>query len=218
MWLAVAATLLAPNPHAFVRNVTNPWFPLRPGTTYLYRGTKDGQPSRDVMTVTDATRTIQGVRAIAVRDLLYLRGRLEERTTDWYAQDRRGNVWYGEATAELDRHGRVKTRAGSWLAGRNGGRAGIFMPGRPRVGQTGRQEYLRGQASDHFRIVRFGARVAVPYASSHRALLTAEWTPLEPGVLDHKYYLRGVGTALEITVHGPTEVNRLVSVRRPKAP
>src|SRR6516164_9446726 len=70
--------------------VTNPWFPLRPGTTYVYRGVKDGKPARDVVTVPRPSATIDGVRCQVVRDRLYLAGRLGERTTDWYAQDRTG--------------------------------------------------------------------------------------------------------------------------------
>src|SRR5436190_15373263 len=87
----------------FVSRVDNPWFPLKPGTVYRYRGIKDGQPSNEVVTVMRGTRVIQGVRCTVVSDLLYIRGRLHERTTDWYAQDGSGNVWYyGEATAELN--------------------------------------------------------------------------------------------------------------------
>ena len=203
-------------PSQFVRHVDNPWFPLTPGTRYVYRGVKDGKPSRDVVAVTHATRTILGVRATAVRDLLYLSGRLEERTTDWYAQDRAGNVWYlGEATVELDRSGHVTSREGSWLAGVRGARPGIYMPGAPEVGVTGRQEYLKGHAEDHFKVVALGARVATPRLTSMRALLTEEWTPLEPGVLDHKFYVRGIGTVLEQTVRGGDERNALVSVHFP---
>src|SRR5438094_2924388 len=107
----------------FVTRVDNPWFPLTPGTVYVYRGIKDGSPSRDVVTVTHATRTSEGVKATSVHDDLYVEGRLEQRTTDWYAQDRGGNVWYlGEATAELDRTGHVTNREGSWLAGVGGAR------------------------------------------------------------------------------------------------
>jgi hypothetical protein len=200
----------------FAPRVDNPWFPLIPGTTFIYRGVKDGKAARDVVTVLHATRTIQGVRCTSVSDRLYLAGRLEERTTDWYAQDQRGNVWYfGEATAELDRSGHVTSTEGSWLAGRNGARAGIYMPARPRVGQTGRQEYYKGHAEDHFAVVSVRARISVPYLSSTRAVLTKEWTPLEPGTLDHKYYVRGVGQVKEVTVKGPTERNVLLSVRRP---
>ena len=54
----------------------------------------------------------------------------------------------------------------------------------------------------------------MPYTSSTRALLTMEWTPLEPGAIDHKLYVRGVGTVLEQSVKGGTERAELVSVRR----
>ena len=215
--LAPGAAASTPfRPATFVVHVDNPWFPLVPGTVYVYRGVKDGKHSRDVVTVTHATRLIEGVPATAVRDLLYLGGRLEERTTDWYAQDRAGNVWYlGEATEELDGRGRITSREGSWLAGAGGAEPGIYMPAHPVVGATGRQEYLKGHAEDHFRVRALNAKVAVPALSSRHALLTAEWTPLEPGVLDHKLYVRGVGTVLEQTVEGGDERNALISVRRP---
>jgi hypothetical protein len=214
--IAASAPAAGPNPGDFVAHVDNPWFPLLPGTTFVYRGVKDGKTARDVVTVTHATRTIQGVRSTAVADRLYLAGRLEERTTDWYAQDRRGNVWYfGEATGELDRAGHVTSTEGSWLAGRNGAKAGIYMTARPTVGQSRLQEYYKGHAEDHFAVVSLRARVSVPYTTSNRALLTKEWTPLEPGTLDHKYYVRGIGNVKEVTVKGPLERSELVSVHRP---
>jgi hypothetical protein len=193
-------------PLAFSADVTNPWFPLHPGSRYVYTGIKDGKPSREVMTVTHATTTIDGAPCAVVDDRLWIRGRLEERTTDWYTQDAKGNVWYyGERTAELDRTGRVTSTAGTWRAGVNGARPGIFMPARPRVGQTGRQEYYKGQAEDHFKVLaRFG----------DNAVLTQETTPLEPAVVDHKLYVRGVGTVLEQTERGGSERNELVSFTR----
>jgi hypothetical protein len=216
---AAAALLAARGAHAtgsgFSARVDNPWFPLRPGTTYVYRGVKDGKPARDVVTVTHEQKTIMGVPCVVVHDRLYLRGRLEERTSDWYSQDKAGNVWYfGEDTAELDEHGRVTSTVGTWQAGRNGAKPGIYMPAHPKVGQTGRQEYYKNQAEDHFEVLRLRALVKVPYVTSNRALLTKEWTPLEPGVIDHKYYVRGIGTVLEQTVKGEDERNALISVTR----
>jgi hypothetical protein len=214
MLATLLATLALVSPGPFSARVDNPWFPLKPGTTYVYRGVKDGEPARDVVNVTHATRTIIGAPCVAVSDRLYLRGRLEERTTDWYSQDAKGDVWYfGEATAELDKHGRVKDRSGSWLAGRDGAQPGIFMFAHPRVGESARQEYLKGQAEDHFQVLSLNASVNVAYLSSTRAMLTKEWTPLEPGTIDHKYYVRGIGTVLEQTVKGGVERNALVSVR-----
>jgi hypothetical protein len=196
----------------FSPRVTNPWFPLEPGTVYVYRGVKDGHPARDVVTVAHATKAIAGVRCAVVYDRLYLDGRLEERTTDWYAQDTHGTVWYfGEATAELDAKGRVTTTEGSWQSGRDRAKAGIYMPAHPRVGQIGRQEYLKGQAEDYFQVVSLRATVRTPYVSSRSALLTKEWTPLEPGVIDHKLYVRGLGEVLEETVQGGNERLQLES-------
>jgi hypothetical protein len=199
----------------FVSGVDNPWFPLPPGTVYVYSGVKDGKASRDVVTVSRAPSKVAGVEATELKDDLYVLGRLEERTTDWYAQDRAGNVWYlGESTAVFDKSGRVTSREGTWLTGRGGAQPGIYMPAHPAVGQSGRQEFLKGHAEDHFRVVGLAASVTSPFVSTNHALLTEEWTPLEPGVLDHKLYVRGVGTVLEQTVKGGVERNMLVSVHR----
>src|SRR6266516_6152427 len=211
----LAAGSAASRPTGFTARVDNPWYPLEPGSVYVYRGVKDGQPSREVMTVTHRTKVIEGAPCVVVRDMLYLRGNLEERTSDWYTQDAKGNVWYfGERTAELDASGRVKTTEGSWTAGVHGAKPGIFMFAHPRPGRWARQEYYKGQAEDHFMVLSLRSSVSVPYISSRRALLTKEWTPLEPGVIDHKYYVRGIGTVLEQTAKGPVERNELVSFRR----
>jgi len=203
--LSAAAALGSPGRFGADSNrVTNAWFPLRPGTVWVYRGVKDGKPARDVVTVPHAAKTIDGVRCQVVEDRLYLPGRLAERTTDWYAQDRAGNVWYyGERTAELDVHGNVTSTEGTWQSGRNGAQAGIFMPADPRVGQSFRQEYYKGHAEDHFRVL----------SRTPRMLLTEEWTPLEPAVLDRKRYRRGVGEVREESVRGATERLVLVSVK-----
>ena len=199
----------------FTANVTNPWFPLRPGSVYRYRGIKDGEPSREVMTVTHKTKTIDGAACVVVSDLLYIRGKLEERTSDYYTQDAKGNVWYfGEQTAELDANGKVKSTSGTWTAGVDGAKPGIFMFAHPSPGSSARQEYLQGEAEDHFQVLSMTVSAAVPFKSFRGAMLTKEWTPLEPGVIDHKYYVRGIGTVLEQTVKGGDERNELVDFRR----
>lgn len=197
----------------FTARVDNPWFPLLAGTQYRYTGVKDGKPSRDVMTVTHGTRTIEGAPCVVVHDRLYLKGHLAERTTDWYSQDAQGNVWYfGENTAELDAHGHVKSTAGTWTAGVNAAQPGIYMPANPRIGKSGRQEYYKGQAEDHYKVI--GLFHTVSPTGPQTVALTKEWSPLEPGVLDHKMYARGIGVVLEQTEKGPQERNELVSVTK----
>jgi hypothetical protein len=198
--------------------VSNPWFPLARGSVYVYDGQKDGKPARDVMTVAPKVKRITGIRAAVVHDRLFLEGRLSERTTDWYAQDRHGTVWYlGEKTAELNARGKVTSTEGSFMNGRDGASGGIFMPAHPAVGQRFQQEAFRGQAEDRFRVLDLAATIATPAVSSTSAMLTAEKTPLEPGVVDHKYYVRGIGTVSEQQVAGAppgqAEVSQLVSFR-----
>src|SRR3954470_21195626 len=204
----------APPASSFTATVNNVWFPLKPGTRYVYKGVKDGQPSRDVVTITHHIRLIAGVPCITVDDRLYLRGRLRERTTDWYSQDARGNVWYfGERTAELDTHGHITSTEGTWTAGVDGAHPGIYIPATPRVGQSGRQEFYKGHAEDHFKVIgRFSTLVGGGNIAN--AVLTEEWTPLEPGTLDHKLYIRGIGTVLEHTERGGDEHAELVAVTR----
>ena len=203
--LALAGSAQSASP-LFSARVTNPWFPLAPGSQYLYTGIKDGQPSREILTVTRRTKTIAGKPCAVVDDRLFVRGKLAERTTDWYSQDAQGNVWYyGEDTATLDRYGRVTGTSGTWQAGVAGAQAGIYMPAHPSVGLTGRQEYYKGEAEDHFKVLSL---------LGTNAVLTQEWSPLEPGVIDHKLYVRGVGVVLEQTQRGGNERNELISFRR----
>jgi len=203
------------HPSDFVAQVDNPWFPLKPGSRWHYRGRDDGGPFTDNMRVTHRTKTIEGVAVTVVHDVVLRHGQPRENTYDFYAQDHRGNVWYfGENTKELNRHGQVTSREGSFIAGRDGARPGVLFPGDPRVGQTARQEFLKGHAEDHFKVIKLDVNVSTPYVSSRHAVETKEWSPLEPNVVDHKFYVHGVGDVKEIAVKGPIERLRLVSFHR----
>jgi len=203
------------SPSDFVRHVDNRWFPLKPGSKYRYKGVKDGKHVVDSFKVTHRTKRILGVETTVVHDELLAHGRPVEVTSDWYAQDRRGNVWYfGEATNTLDSHGNTISTEGSFKAGVNGARAGVFISGHPKVGQSARQEFYKGHAEDHFKVLDRNAHVSVPYVTSDHALLTKEWTPLEPNVVDHKDYVRGIGEVREIAVKGPVERLELVSFHK----
>jgi hypothetical protein len=159
-------------PSGFSARVDNPWYPLKPGSVYVYRGVKDREPAREVMTVTQRTRLIDGAPCVVVRDLLYLSGRLEERTTDWYTEDAKGNVWYfGERTAELDKNGKVTNTTGSWTAGVHGARPGIFHVRAP-DDRRARRGYCKGQAGDHFMVLQPARLPCVPYISTSHAMLT----------------------------------------------
>jgi hypothetical protein len=193
----------------FVHRITNPYMPLTPGSRWVYIGVKDGQSQRDVVTVTHSTKRILGIDATVVTDVATHGRTVLERTTDWFAQDVHGNVWYlGERTAAYE-NGQVD-HSGSWQAGVDGARPGIVMNAHPQVGDTHRQEYLKGEAEDQYWLVDLAQRVRTPYVTTSHAALTLEWTRLEPGVIDRKYYVRGIGLVAELSAQGPRETARLV--------
>ena len=200
-------------PANFSPNVTNELFPLTPGKILVYTGIKDGKKALDLFAPTSRIRVINGVRTRVVEDRGYLDNVLEERTSDYYAQDRCGNVWYfGEDTAELDRHGNIVSTGGSFHAGVDGAQPGVFMQAHPQVGRRFRQEWYQGHAEDVFKVIDRSAPVTVPYGSFRHALRTAETNALEPAVLDNKYYVRGIGEVAELAVKGPREAVRLVEI------
>jgi hypothetical protein len=216
--LACGAVLLGPaaggaQAHTFTPNIDNPYLPWKVGSRWAYHDVLTGE--RTVVKVTGQTKRIaNGVTARVVHDTVRKHGHVTEDTFDWYAQDERGNVWYmGEDTREFA-HGKVSSTEGSWEAGVDGARAGIAMPAHPRVGRQYRQEYYAGQAEDMARVLSLDDQVEVPAGHYKRAVLTREWTPLEPDVLEYKLYARGVGVVLESTVSGGAERNELVRFTR----
>ena len=187
-----------PAASAFGAGTINPWFPIVPGTTSTFTGAIDGVAARELYTVTGDVKVVDGVPANVIHDRLYLAhadgpGRyLAEDTLDWYATANDGDVWYlGEATTEYDEQGHVVSTDGSWQAGVDGARAGIFMPAEPAAGAAYQQESAV-DAQDLFRITSVTGDMVT----------TREWTPLEPGLVTKKVYESGTGQVLEDTVKG----------------
>jgi hypothetical protein len=183
------------------------------GRTLIYRGVRDGQTQTDRVHVTSGTKVLEGITATAVSDVARHNGKLLEKTTDWFAQDKQGNVWYlGEDTAAYLPNGQID-RSGSWQAGVHDGEPGIIMLAHPQIPDAYRQEFLRGQAEDTAWIIKRGGSVKVPFGTLHHILTSLEFTRLEPGVIDQKLYAPGIGIVRELSQKGPLEVARLVSVR-----
>lgn len=201
------------HPATFSANVDNPYFPLTPGAVNVYSGTKDGKAALNVFAPTARTAVIDGVTTRVVEDRLYLNGVLEERTSDYYAQDACGNVWYfGEDTATLDRHGNVTSREGSFHAGVDGAQPGVFMEAASVVGHQFRQEWSAGHAEDLYRVLALDVPHTVRAGHFAHTLRTKETTALEPTVVDNKYYVAGIGEIAELSVKGPLEKLTLVEV------
>jgi hypothetical protein len=201
------------DPADFSTVIDNPYFPLPVGRTLVYRGIKDGQAQEDRVTVTNQTKVVaEGITARVVSDVATHDGNLLEKTSDWYAQDDHGNVWYlGEDTAAYLPNGKVDT-SGSWEAGVHDAEPGLIMEADPQIPDAYRQEFLSGQAEDTAWIVDRGGSVGVPAGTFKNTLTSLEATRLEPGAYDQKVYAPGVGIVLEQALTGATEYAKLVSV------
>ena len=196
----------------FVSQVDNPYFPLKPGRTWVYEGTRDGHAQRAVVTVTGATKTILGVPCLVVQDDVTEEGQIVEQTEDWYAQDKAGNVWYfGESFKERLDDGSFSAQ-GSWLAGVDGVQPGILMEGQSHLGDNYNQEQASGVAEDKARVIGLNQSVTVRYGVFRDVLVTEEYTPLEPGFVEQKYYAPGIGNVLTVATQGDQERMELVSV------
>lgn len=203
------------DPADFTSEITNAYFPLVPGTTFVYDGTSGGKAELDTVKVTSETRPILGVDCIIVHDVVSQSGVVVEDTFDWYAQDKDGNVWYfGEDTRELDAHGRVKTTEGSWEAGQHRAQPGVVMTAHPEVGDSYRQEYQKGVAEDRGRIIRVGETRTTPTDSYHDVVVVAERTRLEPTIVEHKEYAPGIGLITENVIKGADEKSHLARIER----
>ena len=200
------------DPKNFVSTIDNRYWPLKPGTGFHYAGAKGTARQTDDEIVTGKTKRILGIDAVAVLDTVSERGRPIERTLDYYAQDKQGNVWYlGEDSYELQ-HGRFVKASDSWRSGVGGAKPGIIMPADPRPGDRYRQEYYPpGEALDEAHVLGTRGPFTVPYGTFKKALVTSEFSPLEPQT-EEKVYVAGVGEILEHVVKGHHEVFRLVSI------
>ena len=204
------------DPADFSTDIDNRYWPMRPGSRWIYRETdSDGTRQKVVVTVTDQTRLIaNGIAARVVRDVVTQKGEFVEVTDDWYAQDTAGNIWYlGENTTEYD-HGEPVSTAGSFEAGIDGAQAGVIMPAHPRPGLRYRQEYAKGQAEDKAGIVSRREQAEVPAGHYRRVLMTRDTNPLERDVLEFKFYAPGIGPVLAVTVSGGSDREELISYKQ----
>lgn len=189
------------NPSNFARStqIDNAWFPLKPGTRYVYEGTTvedDGTavPHRVVFTVTDLTKVIDGVRTVVAWDQDYSGGKLVETEIVFFAQDNNGNVWHLGQYPEEYEDGKF-IEAPTWIHGLEGAKAGIAMQAKPRPGTP---SYSQGWGpavnwTDRGVVEQVGQKICVPLRCYEDVLVIAETSKEEPNATQLKYYAQGVG-------------------------
>lgn len=184
------------NPNDFVAHIDNEYWPMAPGNRWVILDNDlEGNTKRIEITVTKQKKRIMGIETTVIHDRVTEDGKLVENTFDWYAQDKNGALWYfGEDTTTFE-NGKGN-KAGSWTAGVDGAQPGVIIPGDPEVGMSYRQEYYAGKAEAAAKIVSLDEQVAVAAGKFKGVLMTKDWTPIDPDVLEHKFYAKGVGPVL----------------------
>lgn len=190
------------DPAGFVDVIDNPYLPYAVGSRWVYEGESDGELERIEVEVLDDTREVMGITATVVRDTVFVDGEMVEDTFDWFAQDADGNVWYlGEDTREFE-NGVAVNASGAWEAGIDGALPGIVMPADPQVGDAFRQEYYAGEAEDMAEVLEVGVPRSIALGDYPDVVVQEQWTPLEPDVIEEKWFANGVGMIYEAKTAG----------------
>ncbi len=200
----------------FVARVDNPWFPLSPGTRWVYRRYTTVDTQTLVATVLAAPHEVGGVATTAVR---WQWRRTDRRTTTvavrWYAQDLAGNVWwFGQHVARASpRLDELATR--SWRAGRAGARAGLLVAAHPRVGDGYANGYRPGVVERRSTVVSLDSTVAVPRRTYRGTLMTRDLSGIAVHRLVQSFFASGVGLVAQQTLESVPSDLSLVRMTRP---
>jgi len=193
----------------FVTGVNNPYLPFIPGSKWVYQAMlEDGTVERNEIEVLQETRDVHGVKATVVHDLVFVGEQIVEETFDWYAQDKDGNVWYlGEAVDNYE-NGVLVDHKGSWEWGVDGALPGIMMWADPslHVNEKYNQEFYAGEAEDKGQVLSVNESVTVPFGSFENVLKTYDFSSLDPGLQEHKFYAKGIGVIKEVDMVSGEEV------------
>lgn len=187
----------------------NDFFILEPGYRIVLRGRDEGRPAEVIITVTDETRVVMGIPTRVVEERESVGGRLIEVSRNFFAIDRRTKdvYYFGEDVTKYRRNGTPYDAEDAWLAGEDGARPGLIMPGTLRIGDRYYQEHAPGTAMDRSEVVSLTETVETADGEDlENCLKIIETTPLEPNERSPKFYARGIGmiydSGLRLAEHG----------------
>jgi hypothetical protein len=182
----------------FASTGENSYFILEPGYQVILEGEEDGEELQLTMTVLDETKVVDGVETRVVEEKESEGGNLVEASRNYFAICRPTNdtFYFGEDVDNYE-DSEIVSHEGAWLAGQNGAKAGMIMPGKVEVGMKYYQEIAPGVAEDRAEIVRVNEVLDTPAGNFQNVLKTEETNPLEPNEEEYKFYASGIGLIQE---------------------
>jgi hypothetical protein len=169
---------------------TNPYFVLQPGHQLQLEG--GGQ--KLLITVLDETKVIDGVTTRVVEEREWKKGELHEVARNYFAFcEQTKDVFYFGEEVEFYENGKVVRRDGSWLAGVDGNKAGLMMPGSPKPKMRYYQELAPKAAMDRAEIISISETCKTPAGTFTGCMKVLEGSALEPLAREYKYHAPGIG-------------------------
>lgn len=174
----------------------NSYFPLRPGLRLVLEAEEEGEVEQVVIEVTGQTKMVDGVITRALVETESVDGELTEISTNYFAECvETGDVYYFGEDVDIYEEGEIVSHDGAWLAGENGNRPGIIMPGgTPLVGSRYYQEVAPEIALDRGEHVAVGQTIETEAGVFENCLIVLDTNALEPAERgDPKAYCPGLG-------------------------
>jgi hypothetical protein len=197
----------------FSAKVDHPLVPLGSVQLKVFEGNeRDTETGKQVKTrieshVLERAGRVAGVPVAVLEVKEYEDGEFVERTLDYYARREDGSVWYLGERVDNYKDGKVESHEGQWLAGQDDARPGLFMPARPKVGQTFEQERAPGVAEDRSTVVAVDLDVTTSAGTFRDCVKTKDIAP-GSDVIEFKHYCPGVGLVREEFPGGRVELVR----------
>lgn len=183
------------SPSDFTTNITNKFFSLPAGKKMTFIATTEkGVNERVEIEILKETKMIEGVETAVYLDTVYNDGQLVEETRDYLAQHKNGDVWYFGEDVNNYENGTLLDHAGSFIHGKDGAKAGIWMKSEQVVGDSYKQEYYKGEAEDMRDVIAVNQTVTTGLGTYTDCVKVLDWTPLDSKSREHKYYCPELGS------------------------
>ena len=177
------------NPDEFTTIITNRYFSLPVGKKMIFEANTTGGPERIEIEILGDTKVIEGVRTLVYLDTVYLSGQIQEITRDYLAQNKTtGDVWYFGEEVDNYENGKIRDHTGTFIHGKNGAKAGIWMKYEQKVGDSYKQEYYKGGAEDMRDTVATGLNITTNLGTYTDCVKVYDWTPLNIKSREYKTY------------------------------
>ena len=168
----------------------NPYFILEPGFQLVY----EGDNTKLQITVLDKTQTVDGVITRVVEEKEWKGGKLYEIALNYFAIcEQTKDVFYFGEDVDYYENGKVVKHDGTWHAGKDGNRAGLIMPGTPKVAMRYYQELAPGVAMDRAEIVSLDETCKTPAGTFPKCMKVKEGSGIDLFAKEYKYYAPGIG-------------------------